>query len=222
MNWMERLYEIKNKDLYSQGGEGIIIESILINLNNNGLSLSKICADIGAGPDSMLLSNSRHMKMWGWQVKVIDKELNYAIDADNAVSLLQDFVDPFQNGMFVRKCYDFISIDIDGNDYWVLDALIPAYRPALVVAEFNAMYTDSRTIAYNPDHVWAGDSYYGFTFEAGKKLAGKHGYKVIFQTGNMNMFMVRADLIEGLSIPPVTYKQNDFFKLSDRTDWVTI
>jgi hypothetical protein len=84
------------------------------------------------------------------------------------------------------------------------------------------MYTDSRTIAYNPDHVWAGDSYYGFTFEAGKKLAEKHGYKVIFQLADMNMFMVRADLIEGLTFPEVTFKQNDFFKLSTRTDWVTI
>lgn len=57
---------------------------------------------------------------------------------------------------------------------------------------------------------------------AGEKLAELHGYKVIFQIADMNMIMVRADLIEGLEIPPVTYKQNDYFKLSDREDWIII
>lgn len=96
------------------------------------------------------------------------------------------------------------------------------HLPSVIIAEFNASYTDSRTIKYNPDHVWVGDSYYGFTFDAGVKLAEKHGYKVIFQIADMNMIMVREDLIKGLYIPPVTYKQSDYFTLSERTDWVWI
>lgn len=205
MNWIERLYEIKNKDLYSQNGEGLILEYLY---ENAGIKCSKVMFDIGSG-DGFILSNSRHLMMnCSFKISPYDKLNGSTVNVENCLS---------------SKLFpSIISIDIDGNDYWILDHMLPHYTPDIVVAEFNAMYTDSRTIAYNPDHVWAGDSYYGFTFEAGVKLAEKHGYKVIFQTGDMNMFMVRADLIEGLSIPPVTYKQNDFFKLSERTDWVFV
>jgi hypothetical protein len=211
MNWIERLPEIKGKDLYSQSGEGLILEYIWNSLLINGHSLCGKCMfDIGSG-DGFVLSNSRHLRVMFRSLEVIlfEKERGLEVTLENCTNPSASYP-------------NIISIDIDGNDYWILDKMLPHYKPEIVVAEFNAMYTDSRTIAYNPDHVWAGDSYYGFTFEAGKKLAEKHGYKVIFQLADMNMFMVRADLIEGLTIPEVTYKQNDFFKRSNREDWVYI
>lgn len=208
MNWIERLYEIKNKDLYSQNGEGLILEYIRHSLRNKTNNLYNLAFDVGAG-DRFILSNTRHL----------EQNCNFEVI----------YFEKYDGGIITTKnCNDseyypcIISIDIDGNDYWILDKMLPHYKPDIVCAEFNAMYTDSRAIAYNPFHEWAGDSYYGFTFEAGKKLAEKHGYKVIFQLANMNMFMVRGDLIEGLTFPEVTYKQNDFFKLSTREDWVTI
>lgn len=209
MNWIERMYELKGKDLYSQNGEGLyleyIFEQIPITLNREGF----LIADIGGG-DGIYLSNSRHLYNLGWSIRVFDKEQGDLITKENVVESL-----------FNEK-YDCISIDIDGNDYWIIDEFLTSYSPSVILCEFNASYTDSRTIKYNPDHVWAGDSYYGFTFEAGVKLAEKHGYKVIFQIADMNMIMVRADLIEGLHIPPVTYKQSTFFELSKREDWVWI
>lgn len=204
MNWIERMYHLKGKDQYSQNGEGIYLEYIFNTIRYR----FKKFTDIG-GVDGFYLSNTRHLYNLGWDIRVLDAEFGNYINLENALSK-------------IRGDYDLLSIDTDGNDYWLLDLLLPNHLPAVVVAEFNAMYTDSRTIKYNPDHVWAGDSYYGFTFEAGVKLAEKHGYKVIFQIADMNMIMVRADLIDGLTIPPVTFKQNDFFKLSERTDWVFI
>lgn len=203
MNWIERLPEIKGKDAYSQNGESIILEYIAERV---GLR-RPIMFDIGSG-DGFILSNSKHFRLLGYKVAYFEKENGSAITLENCINSIDH---PF-----------IVSIDIDGYDYWILDKMLPHYKPEIVIAEFNAMYTDSRTIAYNPDHVWAGDSYYGFTFEAGKKLAENHGYKVIFQVADMNMIMVRADLIEGLHIPEVTYKQNDFFKLSNRTEWVFV
>lgn len=216
MNWIKRLSEIKGCDLYSQNCEGLILEYIFSQIRID----RKYFVDIGGG-DGFYLSNTRHLSNLGWPGVVLDRENGDNVTVENVFHLMLNKWGSFS--MFVGDYEpELISIDIDGNDYWILRTILTKKKPAVIVAEFNAMYTDSRTIAYNPDHVWAGDSYYGFTFEAGKKLAEKHGYKVIFQTGDMNMFMIRADLIEGLSIPPVTYKQNDFFKLSTRTDWVTV
>lgn len=209
MNWIERMYEIKGKDLYAQSGEGLLLEYIFSKLAYK----SKLgFLDIGGG-DGFYLSNTRHLANLGWYGAVLDRENGIDINAENVIEWFEDDK---------LRC-DLLSIDIDGNDYWILQTIFESmYEPSVIIAEFNAMYTDSRTIAYNPNHIWDGDSYYGFTFEAGKKLAEKHGYKVIFQVADMNMIMVREDLIKGLHIPEVTYKQNDFFKLSERTDWVFV
>lgn len=205
MNWIERMYELKGCDQYSQNCEGFYLEYIFNQFYRIG---DGHFLDIGGG-DGFYLSNTRHLGNLGWSGIVLDRENNIDVNLENVLE-------------FIEHPIDLLSIDIDGNDFWIIDKILKNHKPAVIVAEFNSMYTDSRAIKYNPDHVWDGDSYYGFTFKAGEKLAELNGYKVILQLADMNMFMVRADLIEGLEVPPVTYKQNDFFKLSDRTDWITI
>lgn len=214
MNWIERLYEIKGRDLYSQNGEGLILEYVCHSL---GIT-NPFFMDIGGG-DGFYLSNTRHLANLGSPGVVLDRENGVDINLNN----ITDWVKyPHPSMLIGRTDIDVLSIDIDGNDYWILDKILSLKKPSIIIAEFNAMYTDSRAIAYNHNHVWAGDSYYGFTFEAGKKLAEKHGYKIIFQIADMNILMVHADLITGLTFPEVTYKQNDYFKLSERTDWIFV
>lgn len=210
MNWIERMYELKGKDLYSQNGESFYLEYIFNHLpSTKHPEDHRDFLDIGGG-DGFYLSNTRHLANIGWDDFVIDKENGDFVTLENINEYLSDQL-------------DLISIDIDGNDFWIIDKILKSnIRPSVIIAEFNASYTDSRAIKYNPNHEWAGDSYYGFTFKAGEKLAELHGYKVIFQIADMNMIMVRADLIEGLYVPPVTYKQNDYFKMSERLDWITI
>lgn len=205
MNWIERLPEVKGKDIYSQSSEGVILEYIVHSLP----ILNKYMYDIGSG-DGFILSNSRHLSVnLGFDVLKYDKLTGHNITIENCTGL----------GF---KYPSIISIDIDGNDFWILDKMLPYYKPSVVIAEFNASYTDSRAIKYNPTHEWAGDSYYGFTFKAGEKLAELHGYKVIFQIADMNMIMVRSDLIGDLFVPLVTPKQSNYFKMSSREDWVKI
>lgn len=212
MNWIERMYDLKGKDLYSQNGEGLYLEYIIRHLYvfdrfaGSCYPLGQII-DIGGG-DGFYLSNTRHVSNFVRRdAEIFDIENGFKVDADNVVVLL------YNPGL--------VSIDIDGNDYWVLAAILTKFKPSIIIAEFNSSYTDSRTIKYDPDFVWGGDSYYGFTFKAGKKLAEANGYTVIFQVADMNMIMVRNDLIK-VSVPPVTFKQSAFFKMSKRTDWVFI
>src|SRR5688572_1268340 len=105
MNWIEILYEIKNKDLYSQGGEGLILEYIFSHIKHNEMAL-----DIGGG-DGIYLSNTRHLKNIGWSVDVLDRENGQNVTVEN--------IDIHCN----PSLYSLISIDIDGNDYWILDRL---------------------------------------------------------------------------------------------------
>jgi len=200
------MYEIKGRDLYSQNGEGLLLEYVCRQFK----PAWKTFADIGGG-DGFHLSNTKHLQRFGWRGCVVDKENGDFVTCENILN-------------WFNLLYDVLSIDIDGNDYWILDTILTKNKIPVVIAEFNPAFTDSRAIKYNPDHEWAGDDYYGFSFLAGLKLADKHGYEVIFNVANMNLIMVRKDLIEGLTVPPVTYEVNNFFQESGRpeSDWVII
>lgn len=198
------MYEIKAKDLYSQNGEGFLLEYVLHHVEAGCWGKSFI--DVGAG-DGFILSNTRHLRNIGYKGPTLDKNTGQFVTCES-----------------ILNWYDgaaLISIDIDGNDFWVLDTMLNKAKPFVIIAEFNSAFTDSRTIKYNPNHVWAGDDYYGFTFEAGKKLADKYGYEIIFNVANMNLIMVDIGLIE-VSVPPVTYEHIESFEKSNRNDWVWI
>lgn len=74
-----------------------------------------------------------------------------------------------------------LSIDIDGNDYWVWQK-INQVRPVLVVCEYNALWGDqlALTIPYAPDfvrqHAHPSRLYYGASIQALIDLGVEKGY----------------------------------------------
>jgi len=98
---------------------------------------------------------------------------------------------------------DLLSIDIDGNDYWIWEA-ITAVTPRVVVVEYNAIFGPERsvTIPYDPEFRWAGpDLYYGASLAALAKLGGRKGYALVGCGSNgINAFFVQRDLV-GAGLP---------------------
>lgn len=93
-----------------------------------------------------------------------------------------------------------LSIDIDGNDYWVWDA-INVVTPIIVIVEYNSLFGRSNawTIPYASDFV-RGDvsseniSYYGASLEAFKFLGHKKGYVFLGCNSNgNNAYFIRKD-----------------------------
>ncbi len=76
---------------------------------------------------------------------------------------------------------DLLSIDIDGNDYWVWKA-ITVIQPRVVVAEYNASLGASRSVTVQYDPVFdryrkhASGWYHGASLAALRKLAAKGIY----------------------------------------------
>jgi hypothetical protein len=91
---------------------------------------------------------------------------------------------------------DVLSIDVDGNDYWIWQALT-SYSPRVVVIEYNAQWPlDARWVQpYDPERVWEGTDNYGASLGALRSLAESKGYRFVHTelTGN-NAFFVREDL----------------------------
>jgi len=95
-----------------------------------------------------------------------------------------------------------LSIDIDGNDYWVWEAIV-AVSPAIVVIEYNAVFGDIHniTIPYHPDFDrTAGhysNLYFGASISALIELGKEKGYRFIGTTSTgVNAFFVREDLAQ--------------------------
>ena len=93
-----------------------------------------------------------------------------------------------------------LSVDIDGNDYWVLEA-IDCVNPAVIVCEINGVFGDLKafTVPYRADFqrmdAHYSGQYFGCSLAAAKLLCARKGYSFIgTNTNGVNAFFVRDDL----------------------------
>lgn len=97
-----------------------------------------------------------------------------------------------------------LSIDIDGNDYWIWEA-VANLSPCFVIVEYNGNFGDlfPLTIPYRDDFLRtaadASNLYYGASCQALTYLAGLKGYLPLGsnRTGS-NLFFARSDFAEPL------------------------
>ena len=93
--------------------------------------------------------------------------------------------------------FDVLSIDIDGNDYWVWSA-IKRWRPRVVAIEYNASYPPPRkwVMKSNPNHRWDGSNYFGASLASLANLGERKGYVLVAtDRAGVNAFFVREDLV---------------------------
>ena len=94
--------------------------------------------------------------------------------------------------------FDFLSIDIDGNDYWVWKALDEKrFRPRIVCIEYNCFFAPdvSVTLPYDMNRPYRKTRYYGASAAAMNKLAQSKGYSLVCVQGFMNLFFVLSELL---------------------------
>lgn len=93
-----------------------------------------------------------------------------------------------------------LSVDIDGNDYWVLDA-ITQVSPRILVVEYNPILGDQHAVVvpYRADFdrlaAHSSGLYFGASIAAIISLASRKGYAFLGTCSNgINAFFVRQDL----------------------------
>jgi len=94
---------------------------------------------------------------------------------------------------------DVVSIDVDGQDYWIWKA-IANYRPRVVIIEYNSALDPRRRVVQpnRPESVWDGTDYYGASLGALEALGDMKGYRLVHtELSGVNAFFVRNDLIDG-------------------------
>ena len=178
--------------IYSQFEEDGLILYIISAIG----STNKTFIDIGAG--NGINSNCANLAInFGWDGLFIDgDENNVAIGRSFYQKHPDTFLYPpkFVHAFVQRENIndiihdsgftgdiDLVSIDIDGNDYWVWDAL-EACRPRVVIIETHVEFgLNSIVVPYDKDYTYPGKNpdYHGASPVAMAKLAEKKGYRLI-------------------------------------------
>jgi len=160
--------------------------------------------DIGAG-NGVRWSNSYALLLSGWKALGIEADpRKYALlkkayanfpdaEASNALA------DPQNIGTLLRefgveKNFGVLFLDIDGNDYWVLDAILSEFRPGLVVTEINENIPPPFRFAVKFDpNFQLRYHFYGYSIAALEDLCRKHNYGILELEYN-NAFLAPAEL----------------------------
>ena len=197
-------YEFK---VFSQWGEDGIIQYL-----SKAIEM-KHKTFIEFGVESFMEANCRFLLMKdNWNGYVIDASSSnianlkksyfywkYQIEAVDAF-VTKDNI----NDLLAKSGFDedvgILSIDVDGNDYFILEA-IDTVRPRILICEYNAVFGARRiSVPYDPNFCRTrkhySNLYWGASLSAITFLANRKGYSLVGTNSSAcNAFFVRDDLL---------------------------
>jgi hypothetical protein len=209
--------------MFSQTGADGIVAEIFRRIGRT----NSIFIEFGVG--NGLENNTTALLLQGWSGvwieasrrsnRAIQQNLKPLLD-EQKLMLLPRFVTKenivdLLDGCGVPLDPDLVSIDIDGNDYWVWEALLSRYSPRVVVIEYNALLGPSVpwTVEYNPESSRSSlvaTSDFGASLKALEMLGNRNGYSLIgCDFLGVNAFFVRDDLLQDKFCTPYT-SENHF------------
>ncbi len=193
---------------HSQNGEDGILDFLISKLRNPTGSLLEIGAAEGTE------NNSTHHIKKGYSAVLVEGDPRKAqalrqflgtLNPNAPVNILNGFVNARNIAGLAEQHFpaapDFLSLDVDGIDAYVLDALLETgYEPSILCLEYNCFLSPrSVTVVYDEAfsryryHPNFG-LYYGASIEGLTKIAERYGYRFlcVVRSGT-NAFFVRPD-----------------------------
>lgn len=151
----------------------------------------------------LLLRNWRGFVMDGSAGHIADireQDISWRFDLTAQCAFIdRDNVNKLISSSGISGEIGLLSIDIDGNDYWVWQA-INVINPVIVVCEYNALFGDLRQISvpyqtdFNRTSAHYSNLYFGASLPALIQLADQKGYAFVGTNSNgCNAFFVRRD-----------------------------
>jgi hypothetical protein len=195
--WARRRRASQPGRVFSNFGEQQIIDKYIERFDITSHNLTAV--DIGAG-DGIRSSNTYHLFLDGWHGLGIEADAvkyrrlrrtysqfenvspcHSTVTVENVISLLRDNK--------IERDFGVLSKDIDGNDYWVLDAILDHYRPRLIVSEYNEKIPPPLrfVVDYEPQFELR-HHFYGYSIAKLPDLLKKHDY-VLLEVEYNNVFL---------------------------------
>lgn len=210
----EKCLELYGFKVYSQNDEDGIIEEIFNRIGTTDKTFVEF------GVENGLECNSHYLLHKGWRglwlegnekaIAEIYSRFYPAIKTGqlkcrNAFITKDNINELIAEGGIVGEI-DLLSVDIDGNDYYVWQA-INVVKPRVVIVEYNAKFPPNHAWkqAYNAKHQWDGSDWMGASLKALELLGRELGYQLVgTDLSGVNAFFVRQDLATDHFIEPAT------------------
>src|SRR5215208_5943917 len=191
-------YELR---VFSQNGEDGVIAEILRRAGTQHRWFVEFGASTGVENNCALLADAfgwsgLFMEGGSWEFARLERKYrtNGRVGTKQAL-VAPDNVEALFREAGVPEDFDVFSIDIDGADYYVWEAL-QAFRPRVVVIEYNSALDPQRRLVQPPETgAWDRTDYYGASLGALRALGATKGYRLVHTdlTGT-NAFFIRDDL----------------------------
>lgn len=211
---IKSLHDVEFK-VFSQFGEDGIIQYLIKETNIS----EKESVFIEFGVESYLESNTRFLLVNNnWRglvfdgsernVESIKKQDFYWRNDLTAVHawIDRDNINQLINNAGLSGDIGLLSIDIDGNDYWVWQA-IDVVNPVIVAVEWNSIFGSEAAISipYDPKFFRTtahhSNLYYGASIAALEQVGQQKGYSLIgSNSAGNNLFFVRNDRVGTLKV----------------------
>ncbi|AOS64168.1 hypothetical protein [Actinoalloteichus hymeniacidonis] len=186
--------------LFSQNGEDGVLLEILRRVGVTDGSFVEFGVETGREGNCIALAD-----VAGWRGLFLEGDgahnhhLHQKYQWNNRVRTLHAMVTPdrieelFRLGEVPAEP-DVVSIDIDGGDYWVWEALT-RFHPRVVVIEYNSALDPNRAFVQPRDTPpWDGTAFFGASLGALVALGERKGYRLVHcELAGVNAFFVRAD-----------------------------
>lgn len=194
--------EIFGWKVYSQGDEDGIIDAIFHRLGINKGTFAEIGVENGLECNTLLLLHQ------GWKGFWFESNEDYAKQIQNKFSnvkglglcvgkITKENINQIFRDMNITDL-DFLSIDIDGMDIYLLEEL--EIKPKVICIEYNAKWPAHvyKKPIYNINYSWSGTDYMGSSLRAITELANCKGYDLVGTSiTGANAFFLRKDLVSG-------------------------
>jgi len=238
--------------VYSQSDEDGILLFIFSVIGASSRQCVEICAGDGTecNTANLILNHGWHGLLVDGNRQNVDRGIKYYETSEQTYVYPPQFVcswvtrenvnDLLQANGF-RGEVDLLSLDLDGVDYWIWEA-IEEITPRVVVLEYQDILGPDRacTVPYSPDFQASCHStkqmlpnYSGASLSAFTKLARRKGYRLIGTNRyGYNAFFIQEGLAEGLlptvevkdcfSHPKVIAGRRDRFPVIENHPWVEV
>jgi hypothetical protein len=199
---------------YSQSDEDGILEEIYRRIGTTNRTFVGFGCNTGVENDSVYLLLTGWTGLWmdASEANIQNVRRLYPDHLKSGVlKLKQAFINRENiNGLIAEaqlpREMDLLHIDIDGNDYWVWEA-INIISPRVVLIEYNATFRPPVAIVqkYDPNYRANFSNYYGASLKALELLGRRKGYSLVgCSFTGVNAFFVRDDLMGDLFSAPYT------------------
>lgn len=190
--------------VYSQADEDGILHEIFRRIGEGKRTFLELGVGNGLENNTLFLLIQGWSGIWieGSERKVAASRKNLAAQiAEGRLQLERNFItaptiDKKIASLTAGREIDLLSIDLDGNDYYILEA-IHSISPRVIVAEYNAKFPPDIPwiIEYNQSHRWDGTDYFGASLKSLEVLLAGRGYSLVgCSVLGTNAFFVRTDL----------------------------